>query len=74
MEFFARKDFAVNSATLVKGLQLRPFDLDLVLGDGPAVCGTALDLVLTMAGRAQAADGLEGEGAVILRERLPELT
>ncbi|MFE5774399.1 maleylpyruvate isomerase family mycothiol-dependent enzyme [Brachybacterium sp. NPDC056505] len=72
-EFFARKDFAVNSATLVKGLQLCSTDLDLRLGDGPAVCGTALDLVLTMAGRAQAADCLEGEGAVLLRERLGAL-
>lgn len=72
-EFFARKDFAVNSATLVKGLQLRPTDLDLVLGDGPGVRGTALDLVLAMAGRPQAVDGLEGEGAIVLGERIAAL-
>jgi len=73
VEFFARKDFAVNSATLVKGLQLRPTDLDLVLGDGPGVRGTALDLVLAMAGRPQAVDGLEGEGAIVLGERIAAL-
>ena len=72
-EFYANKDFAVNSATLVRGLQLRPIDLDLRLGDGPAVRGTALDLVLAMAGRSQAADGLEGEGVTTLRERLGAL-
>ena len=66
----ARKDFAVNSATLVKGMQLLPTDLDVVLGDGPVVRGASIDLVLAMAGRPSAADGLDGEGARILRERL----
>ena len=69
-ELFARKDFAVNSATLVKGMQLLPTDLDVVLGDGPVVRGASIDLVLAMAGRPSAADGLDGEGARILRERL----
>ena len=69
-ELFARKDFAVNSATLVKGMQLLPTDLDGVLGDGPVVRGASIDLVLAMAGRPSAADGLDGEGARILRERL----
>ena len=69
-ELFARKDFAVNSATLVKGLQLRPTDLDLVLGDGPVVRGAAIDIVPAMAGRPSAADRLDGEGAAVLRGRL----
>lgn len=69
-ELFARKDFAVNSATLVKGLELRPTDLDLVLGGGPTVRGAAIDLIVAMAGRPSAAEGLDGEGAAVLRERL----
>lgn len=69
-EFFARKDFAVNSSTLVRGLRLEATDEELVLGDGPPVRGTMLNLVMAMAGRAVVLDELEGEGAEVLRARL----
>lgn len=71
-EFFASKDFAVNSHTLVRGLRLEATDDDLAVGDGPEVRGTMLDLVMAMAGRTAALDELEGAGAEVLRERLAQ--
>lgn len=70
-EFFARKDFAVNSSTMARGLRLEATDDELVLGDGPPVRGSMLNLVMAMAGRAVVLDELEGEGAEVLRARLP---
>lgn len=69
-EFFATKDFAVNSSTLVRGLRLAATDDDLILGHGPEVRGPLLDLVMAMAGRAVVFDELEGAGAEILSVRL----
>ncbi|GAA4522606.1 maleylpyruvate isomerase family mycothiol-dependent enzyme [Brachybacterium paraconglomeratum] len=69
-EFFVSKDFAVNSSTLVRGLRLEATDDDLVLGEGPVVQGTLLNLVMAMAGRVIVLDALQGEGVVVLRERL----
>lgn len=69
-EFFARKDFAVDSHSLVRGVRLEAIDDDLRLGDGPPVRGTMLSLVMAMAGRSIALDELEGEGVDVLRRRL----
>lgn len=69
-EFFARKDFAVDSHTLVRGVRLEASDDDLLLGDGPPVRGTMLSLVMAMAGRSIALDDLDGEGVDVLRRRL----
>ena len=69
-EFFARKDFAVNSSTLIRGLRLEATDDDLALGDGPVIRGTLLNLVMAMAGRTIVLDELQGEGVGMLRERL----
>ena len=68
--FYARKDFAVNSKTLVAGLTLRADDVPFEAGTGPLVHGPVLDLVLTMAGRPDAAATLAGDGADELRSRL----
>ncbi|NYI76323.1 maleylpyruvate isomerase family mycothiol-dependent enzyme [Nocardioides panzhihuensis] len=68
--FFATKDFAVNSKTLVQGLRLRAVDADFVVGDGPEAEGRLLDLVMAMAGRDVVLVGLEGDGVPELRRRL----
>lgn len=69
-EFFASRDFAVNSHRLVKGLSLRATDGPFVVGAGPMVSGSLLALVMTMAGRAVYLGELEGPGVPILRARL----
>lgn len=54
-----------------QGLRLVATDTDLVVGDdGEIVEGTALDLLLTVSGRVQAVDALDGPGADVLRTRL----
>ena len=68
--FFATKDFAVNSKSLVEGLRLRAVDAEYVAGDGPEVSGRLLDLVMAMAGRREALDRLAGDGISELTRRL----
>ncbi len=68
--FFATKDFAVNSKTLVKGLSLEADDVDFRIGSGPLVAGKLLDLVMALAGRPTFAAALRGEGADELRHRM----
>nr|WP_231939187.1 hypothetical protein [Brevibacterium sandarakinum] len=68
--FFAAKDFAVNSRTLVKGLSLNADDADFSVGDGPTVSGELIDLVMAMAGRSDACDMLTGDGVDELRQRM----
>lgn len=69
-EFFATKDFAVRSKTVVKGLSLEAVDASFAMGVGPVVKGRLHDLVMTMAGREQYADDLSGDGVGELRRRL----
>ena len=69
-EFFAAKDFAVNSKSLVKGLALVALDDDFATGAGPHVRGNLLDLVMAMAGRREACPRLEGDGAAALAARI----
>lgn len=68
--YFASKDFAVNSKTLVKGLKLSAVDADFESGSGPEVTGRVLDLVLAMAGRPEALTDLTGSGVAELRQRM----
>ncbi|WP_330275594.1 maleylpyruvate isomerase family mycothiol-dependent enzyme [Lentzea sp. NBC_00516] len=68
--FFAAKDFAVNSKTLVKGLALRATDADFQAGGGPEVRGPLLSLVMVMAGRAAFLADLGGDGVPELSRRL----
>lgn len=68
--FFATKDFAVNSKTLVEGLRLCAADTELAYGSGPEVNGRLLDLVMAMAGRREAVTALEGDGVAVLLGRL----
>ncbi|MFT3888418.1 MAG: maleylpyruvate isomerase family mycothiol-dependent enzyme [Arachnia sp.] len=68
--FFAAKDFAVKSKTLINGLRLEATDAAFTAGSGPVVQGAALDLAMTMAGRREAARALSGDGVGELRRRL----
>lgn len=68
--FFAARDFAVNSATAVRGLRLEATDGPFVAGDGPLVRGSTLALTMAMAGRAAYCDELSGPGVAALRERV----
>lgn len=68
--FFAAKDFAVNSRTLVKGLALESDDRSFHSGSGPVVTGHLLDLVMVMAGRPSYCTELDGDGVDELRRRL----
>ncbi len=65
--FFASKDFAVNSARLVKGLTLEADDAEFRTGPGPVVRGSLLGLV--MAGRRAFLDELDETGLAELRRR-----
>lgn len=69
-EFFADRDFAVNSRTLVAGMRLEASDGPFVAGDGPLTAGPTLALVMAMAGRAAYLDELTGPGVATLRGRL----
>lgn len=60
--FFAAKDFAVNSKTLVKDLRMEAVDAAFESGSGPTVRGNLLDLVMVMAGRCDYCAALSGEG------------
>lgn len=69
-EFFARRNFAVASRTRVAGLQLRADDGPFAAGSGPLISGSTLALVMSMAGRAEYVDELDGPGVAVLRQRI----
>lgn len=68
-EFFARRDFAVNSHTAVKGLRLEATDGPFSYGSGQLVRGSTLALTMAMAGRKVYCDVLAGDGVPVLRGR-----
>lgn len=51
---------------LVTGIRLTAADVDLSIGDGPEVSGTALSLLLAISGRQVALDELHGPGVATL--------
>lgn len=69
-EFYATKDFAVNSKSLISGLNLEASDSKFQAGSGPVVRGQLLDLVMAMAGRSAYLAELEGDGVAELSRRL----
>jgi uncharacterized protein (TIGR03083 family) len=71
-EFFARRDFTVNSRTQVKGLSLRATDGPFRSGEGPEVEGSTVALTMAMAGRAVFCEELSGPGVDVLRGRHPD--
>ncbi|MBE1878205.1 maleylpyruvate isomerase family mycothiol-dependent enzyme [Myceligenerans pegani] len=72
-EFFAGRDYAVNSRSQIKGLRLRATDAAFAANDDPAlplVEGPLLGLVMVMAGRGAYLRGLAGAGVPELARRL----
>ena len=68
--FFARRNFTVNSKTTVRGLRLRATDGPFHHGTGPTVAGPTLALVMAMAGRAVYLEQLEGPGRSTVQQRI----
>lgn len=71
-EFYASRNFAVNSKSLAAGLHLRATDGTFEHGNGPEVAGPTLGLVMAMAGRPSHLDQLAGDGIPVLASRLGE--
>lgn len=69
-EHYSRKDFAVPSKSVARGLTLLATDAPFRSGSGPEATGPVLDLVMVMAGRAEHLDHLDGPGVAVLRGRL----
>ncbi|RAN78103.1 hypothetical protein B5P43_17760 [Bacillus sp. SRB_336] len=67
--FFARRNFTVNSRSMIEGLRVEASDGPVVAGDGPLVTGTTLALMMAMAGRGAYCDELTGPGVGTLRAR-----
>lgn len=68
-EFYAARDFAVNSHSTVKGLRLEATDGPFQSGSGPLVTGTTLALTMAMTGRQIYCDDLAGDGVATIRSR-----
>jgi uncharacterized protein (TIGR03083 family) len=68
-DFYARRDFAVRSRSVIDGLRLEATDGSFAAGAGPLVSGTTLALTMAMAGRRAYCDDLAGPGVHTLRAR-----
>jgi uncharacterized protein (TIGR03083 family) len=69
-EFFASKNFAVNSRNVAEGLRLEATDGPFTNGEGPLVRGTTEALVMVLAGRPAYLDELTGDGVATIRGRI----
>ncbi|MFB0834622.1 maleylpyruvate isomerase family mycothiol-dependent enzyme [Arthrobacter halodurans] len=69
-EFYARRNFTVDSRTRAAGLRLQADDGPFASGTGPLVTGPTLALVMAMAGREAYLEDLDGPGVPHLRSRL----
>ena len=68
-DFYARRDFTVDSRKNIAGLRLEASEGPFATGDGPLVTGTTLALTMAMAGRVAYCAELTGPGVEILRAR-----
>lgn len=66
----SRKGGVVAKPAWRQGLYLAPHDIDWSWGSGPKVNGTALDIVVAIAGRQAGLDRLTGDGMDQLRARM----
>jgi len=72
LRYQARSSTSIGGAREhVAGLRLAPTDVDVGIGSGEPVRGTALALLLAISGRAVAYGELEGPGVAELVRRLP---
>lgn len=67
LDLYGRIGFVVARSRRARKVRLDATDLDWSRGDGPDVRGPSLELLLVMAGRTAAVDGLEGPGVAVLR-------
>jgi uncharacterized protein (TIGR03083 family) len=70
LDMYKTANFPVGAKKRIAGLRLRATDLDWSYGDGPAVTGPAMSLVIVMTGRPAGLDGLEGDGVAELKGRM----
>lgn len=68
-ELYRKTGAPLRAKKRLDGLRLEATDVDWSAGDGPAVRGPCMSLILAMVGRAGALDDCEGEGVATLRER-----
>jgi len=68
-ELYRKTGAPLHAKKRVAGLRLEATDVDWSAGDGPAVRGPCMSLILAMVGRADALDDCEGDGVATLRER-----
>jgi uncharacterized protein (TIGR03083 family) len=68
-DFYKGSNLILGTKTRISGLTLRATDVGWSQGDGPAVEGPMLSLLLAMTGRQAALDDLSGEGVAQLRSR-----
>ncbi len=66
-DFYKRSNLIVGTKRRIAGVTLRATDAEWTHGDGPAVEGPMLSLLLAMTGRKAALDDLTGEGVAVLR-------
>ncbi|MDN5860041.1 MAG: maleylpyruvate isomerase family mycothiol-dependent enzyme [Pseudonocardia sp.] len=67
--FYAGTDLAVPSKSRIEGLRLTATDTAFTAGDGLAVAGPTLALIMAMTGRGSFCDELTGPGVDELRDR-----
>lgn len=66
---YARSNAIIGGKTRVAGVTLTATDTDFSVGNGPAVEGPAISLMLAASGRKSALDDLSGPGVQTLRMR-----
>jgi hypothetical protein len=72
--FYARRNFAVRSRSMIEGLRVEATDGPFAAGAGPQVRGTTIALTMVMAGRQAYCDDLTGPGVPTVRARCSDLT
>jgi uncharacterized protein (TIGR03083 family) len=70
LQMYTAANFPVGGKKRIHGLRLVATDTGWSYGAGPEVSGPAMSLLLAMTGRAAGLDGLSGEGAAALGQRL----
>ncbi|MBO1769683.1 maleylpyruvate isomerase family mycothiol-dependent enzyme [Agrococcus sp. TF02-05] len=69
LRYYAGTDLVVVAKRRVRGLRLEATDVDVAIGEGDAVRGSALALIMAMTGRAALLPELAGPGLPLLAAR-----
>ncbi|MCU1589964.1 MAG: hypothetical protein JWP11_1220 [Frankiales bacterium] len=70
LDMYTKASFPVGGKKRIAGMRLVSTDTGWTYGDGPDVRGPAASLLLAMTGRPAGLDGLSGEGAPTLGQRV----